>query len=272
VLFVLYVFCVDASAVGLFVSTRLLIKKCIDGGHHAPGYNRYLNSLVAYYAVQLAVNLAVALAFIENRCHHHNLDLRVPTSASYYSALVLDPSSAILEQVQNATGGYCTAVNCASYGDDCCAPSMRSGYSEEARCSGGFTPVRLSGVGCHMYDNGMYACCNASHGNSTLPATLTLVVPDDSTTGTGEPNPASHYFARCVYMMLTLGGGVVTNVVLELVLVRKARMVEGVGRCTRCVRSVACAPLRMARSSSMSRCTCASERSVARSSRADSSM
>ena len=142
VLYVLYVLCVVASAAGMFVSARLLADKCASGNRHAPGYHGYTNSLFAYYLAQTVFNVAVALSFVENRCHHHNLDLR-------------------------------RLSNC---------------YDSDEECK------------------------------------------------TGVPTPTSHFVARTVYMMCSMGGGVVTNVVLELVLLRKARMVEGVGRHAQCVK------------------------------------
>ena len=56
-------------------------------------------------------------------------------------------------------------------------------------------------------------------------------------------NPASVYVGRIAYLFLTFLGGILTNVMLELVLVRKAHMVEGVGTVRGCkcfMRSVSC--------------------------------
>jgi hypothetical protein len=54
-----------------------------------------------------------------------------------------------------------------------------------------------------------------------------------------EPNPAGSYVARALCTLGSLVGGITTNVVLELVLVRKARMVEGVDRLRRFLKAIA---------------------------------
>ena len=106
------------------------------------GELRYLRALVFYFLMQTLVNFCAAIAFVENRCHYHNVDLRRP---------------------------HLPGV----------AGSPWAGRPEM------------------------------------------------------EPNPAGSYVARALCTLGSLVGGITTNVVLELVLVRKARMVEGVDRLRR---------------------------------------
>ena len=111
-------------------------------------HERYLRALVFYFLMQTLVNFCAAIAFVENRCHYHNVDLRRP---------------------------HLPGV----------AGSPWAGRPEM------------------------------------------------------EPNPAGSYVARALCTLSSFVGGITTNVVLELVLVRKARMVEGVDRLRRFLKAIA---------------------------------
>ena len=147
-LFVLYVLAVAVSCVGAIVSSRMILLVRRSGTYHAPNYRRYLRALVCYFLMQTLINFCAAIAFVDNRCHYHNVDLRAP---------------------------------------------------------------HLRGV--------------AGSPWAGRPET--------------EPNPVGSYVARALCTISTTTGGVATNVVLELVLLRKARMVEGVDHMRRLVKAVA---------------------------------
>ena len=147
-LFVLYVLAVAVSCAGAVVSSRMMLLLRRSGTYRATNYRRYLRALVFYFLMQTLVNFCAALAFVENRCHYHNVDLRRP---------------------------HLPGV----------AGSPWAGRPEM------------------------------------------------------EPNPAGSYVARALCSLSSLFGGLTTNVVLELVLVRKARMVEGVDRQRRFVKAIA---------------------------------
>ena len=147
-LFVLYVLAVAVSCAGAVVSSRMMLLLRRSGTYRATNYRRYLRALVLYFLMQTLFNFCSALAFVENRCHYHNVDLRRP---------------------------------------------------------------HLPGV--------------AGSPWAGRPET--------------EPNPAGSYVARVLSTYSTTLGGLATNVVLELVLVRKARMVEGVDRLRRFLKAIA---------------------------------
>jgi len=147
-LFVLYVLAVAVSCAGAVVSSRMMLLLRRSGTYRATNYRRYLRALVFYFLMQTLVNFCAAIAFVENRCHYHNVDLRRP---------------------------------------------------------------HLPGV--------------AGSPWAGRPET--------------EPNPAGSYVARALCTLSSMIGGITTNVVLELVLVRKARMVEGVDRLRRFLKAIA---------------------------------
>ena len=147
-LFVLYVLAVAVSCAGAVVSSRMMLLLRRSGTYRATNYRRYLRALVFYFLMQTLVNFCAAIAFVENRCHYHNVDLRRP---------------------------HLPGV----------AGSPWAGRPEM------------------------------------------------------EPNPAGSYVARALCSLSSLFGGLTTNVVLELVLVRKARMVEGVDRLRRFLKAIA---------------------------------
>ena len=147
-LFVLYVLAVAVSCVGAVVSSRMILRLRRSGTYHSPHYRGYLRALVLYFLMQTLLNFCSALAFVENRCHYHNVDLRRP---------------------------------------------------------------HLHGVAVSPWFG--------------RPET--------------EPNPAGSYVARVLSTYSTTVGGLATNVVLELVLVRKARMLEGVDHLRRLVKAIA---------------------------------
>lgn len=147
-LFVLYVLAVAVSCVGAVVSSRMILRLRRSGTYHSPHYRGYLRALVLYFLMQTLLNFCSALAFVENRCHYHNVDLRRP---------------------------------------------------------------HLQGVDASPWFG--------------RPET--------------EPNPAGSYVARVLSQYSTTVGGMATNVVLELVLVRKARMLEGVDHLRRLVKAIA---------------------------------
>ena len=147
-LFVLYVLAVAVSCAGAVVSSRMMLLLRRSGTYRATNYRRYLRALVFYFLMQTLVNVCAAIAFVENRCHYHNVDLRRP---------------------------HLPGV----------AGSPWAGRPEM------------------------------------------------------EPNPAGSYVARALCTLSSFVGGITTNVVLELVLVRKARMVEGVDRLRRFLKAIA---------------------------------
>ena len=147
-LFVLYVLAVAVSCAGAVVSSRMMLLLRRSGTYRATNYRRYLRALVFYFLMQTLVNFCAAIAFVENRCHYHNVDLRRP---------------------------HLPGV----------AGSPWAGRPEM------------------------------------------------------EPNPAGSYVARALCTLSSFVGGITTNVVLELVLVRKARMVEGVDRLRRFLKAIA---------------------------------
>ena len=213
-LFVLYVLANAVSSLGVFMSGRICVKLARAGDYRAGRYRQYLRSLLAYFVAQLIVNFAIAVSFVDNRCGYHNVDHR--GTCSFYGggpAWLLDPPRALLEHILERADINCTDGNqyCQSYGEDCCAP-----YTEPKSCSRGHL-LTLLDVGCaEIREEGMFACCDVG---GELKTNWTFSV------GSQSSNAGSSYVGRVVYLLLTFLGGVLTNVMLETVLVRKARMI-----------------------------------------------
>ena len=213
-LFVLYVLANAVSSLGVFMSGRICVKLARAGDYRAGRYRQYLRSLLAYFVAQLIVNFAIAVSFVDNRCGYHNVDHR--GTCSFFGggpAWLLDPPRALLEHILEHADINCTDGNqyCQSYGEDCCAP-----YTEPKSCSRGHL-LTLLDVGCaEIREEGMFACCDVG---GELKTNWTFSVESQSS------NAGSSYVGRVVYLLLTFLGGVLTNVMLETVLVRKARMI-----------------------------------------------
>jgi len=101
---------------------------------------------------------------------------------------------------------------------DCCASRE---WGEYATCRDGYTPFPAEPPASDC----RYTCMPPPNMTATLPPVYSA-------------SAAGSYFVRILYLLGPLPGGVLTNMVLELVLVRKARMIEGVASCARFLTNV----------------------------------
>jgi len=194
-LYTWYIFATAASAVGAAFSFSLY-QKILSVGQYGSGqqkYNAYVRALCAYFAIQLLINFITCIAFIENRCHFHNIDM------SRY------------DDTKCTSGGGGTMR-------DCCASNE---WHESATCSDGYTPFPAQPPASDC----RYTCLPPPGANVTLPDVYSA-------------STAGSYFVRIMYLMTPVPGGVLTNMILELVLTRKARMLEGVASCARFLRGM----------------------------------
>ena len=214
-LFALYVLANAVSSLGVLMSGRICIKLVRAGDYRAGRYRQYLRSLLAYFVAQLILNFAIAVSFVDNRCGYHNVDQRGTCTHGTHNKPIAPPR-ALLEHILDRTGINCLDGNqyCDSFGGDegargdCCAP-----FGEAKLCKQGH-PLTLLDVGCWDSSEGLFACCDVGGEIET----------NWTSSGNGS-NPGSVYMGRLSYLLFTFLGGVLTNVMLEMVLVHKARMI-----------------------------------------------